>query len=144
MLIYICLFVCLFILLFKMLQLFPLFSPSPLLPRLTLSPPRGNLRIVVLFLGTTMLCINVLWLISSPSFIQFPPPSPFLVAVSLFYEHMLLLLSSSLVYCVHQISHISEIIWYFSFTDWLNSLSMIFSRSIHAATKCKSLLFSAA
>ena len=31
----------------------------------------------------------------------------------------------------------SEIIWHLSFFDWLISLSIIFSRSIHAAAKGK-------
>ena len=42
-----------------------------------------------------------------------------------------------LVYFVHLIPHISKIIWYLSFSDWLISLSIILSRSIHAVTKDK-------
>ena len=46
-----------------------------------------------------------------------------------------------LVHFVHQISHISEIIWYLSFSDWLISLSIMFSRSIHAVRKGKIFFF---
>ena len=36
---------------------------------------------------------------------------------------------------VHYIPHISEIMWYLSFSDWLISLSIMFSRSIHTVAK---------
>ena len=48
-----------------------------------------------------------------------------------------------LVHIVHQIPHMSEIIWYFSFSDWLVSLSIIFSRPIHAVTQGKFFFFAA-
>ena len=64
-----------------------------------------------------------------------PHSHSFLAAVSLLFASKLLLLSFSLVYCVH------EIMWYFSFMDWLNSLSIIFSRSIHTVPKSKSFFF---
>ena len=48
---------------------------------------------------------------------------------------------SSLVQLVHQIPHMSEIIWYLSFSDQLISLSMIFSRFIHTVTKGKIFFF---
>ena len=35
----------------------------------------------------------------------------------------------------------SEIIWYLSFSDWFISLSIMFSRSIHALTKDKIFFF---
>ena len=34
-------------------------------------------------------------------------------------------------------TYMSEIIWYLSFSDWLISLGIIFSRSIHTVTKVK-------
>ena len=68
------------------------------------------------------------------------PPSP-LDTVSLFYVSMLLFLFCLLVYCVHLIPHISEFRWYLSFTDWLISLSIIFSRSTHAVAKGKHSIF---
>ena len=46
-----------------------------------------------------------------------------------------------LVYFAHQIPHISEIIWYLSFPDWLISFSIIISRSIHAIAKHKIFLW---
>ena len=53
----------------------------------------------------------------------------------------LLLMSLSLfcwlVHFVHYIPHISETIWYLSFSDWLLSLSIMLSRSIHAVANGK-------
>ena len=40
-------------------------------------------------------------------------------------------------YFVHKIQHISEMIRYLPFSDWLISLSLILSRSIHAVAKGK-------
>ena len=43
-----------------------------------------------------------------------------------------------LVQAVYWIPHMSELIWYLSFSDWLIiSLSIMFSRSIHVAAKGK-------
>ena len=50
---------------------------------------------------------------------------------------MSLLLFCLLVYFVHLIPHRSAIIWSLSFHDRLISLSIVFSRSIHAVVKCK-------
>ena len=72
---------------------------------------------------------------SSPSFKQSPPPSSPHTAVSLFHDSMPLVLFCSLVYFVHQIPLISDITWYFPFSDWLISLSIMLSRSIHAIVK---------
>ena len=47
----------------------------------------------------------------------------------------------SLVYFVHYIPLVSEIIWYLSFTKWLISLRIIVSSSIHAVTKGKNSFF---
>ena len=86
--------------------------------------------------------IHVLSLVLSPSFLHYdPPPSSPLVTVSLFHISMPMVLFYSLVYFVHQIPLINEIIWYLSFTDWLISLNIIFSSSIHAVTKCTSSFF---
>ena len=79
------------------------------------------------------LIIYVLWLIPSPSFIQFTVPlSSLLTVVSLFHVSMPLFLLCKSVYWI---PHVSEIIWYSSFSDWLISISIILCRSIHAATK---------
>ena len=45
-----------------------------------------------------------------------------------------------LVQFVHYIPHMSEITWYLSFPDWLISLSIMFSRSIHTVAKGKTFL----
>ena len=37
----------------------------------------------------------------------------------------------------------SEILWYFSFSDWFISLSIMFSRSIHTVAKGKTFGFNA-
>ena len=44
-------------------------------------------------------------------------------------------------YLTHWVSLIGEIIQYLSFTNWLISLSIIFSSSIHAVTKDRSSVF---
>ena len=46
-----------------------------------------------------------------------------------------------LVYFIYQIPCIGEIIWYFSFTHWVISLSIIFSRPISAVEKDQSSFF---
>ena len=76
----------------------------------------------------------------SPFTIWHPVSTPPTDTVSLFYVFVLLFLFCSLVYYVLQIPHISEIMWYLSFTDWLISLS-IFSRSIHAVVGGKNFFF---
>ena len=50
-------------------------------------------------------------------------------------------LSTNLSQFIHQIPHMSEIIWYLSFSDCLISLSIMFSRSIHAGPKDKFFVF---
>ena len=64
-----------------------------------------------------------------------------LVSVSLFLVSMPLVLFCSLVYFVHYILLIGEIIWYLSFTNWLISFSVIFSSSTHAVAKYRSFFF---
>ena len=54
---------------------------------------------------------------------------------------MSLSLFSLLVQFVYEIPHIGEIIWYFSFSDWLISLSIMFSRSIYTVTNGKIFFF---
>ena len=80
-------------------------------------------------------CIYVLWLISSPSFIQpFSIPPLWQLSVCSMYPWLCF-------YFVQNISHISEIIWYLSFSDWFVSLNIIISSSIHAVTKGEFLIF---
>ena len=69
------------------------------------------------------------WSLATP-FPFFPPfPLPPLAAVCLFHVSTSLVLFFLLVYFVHQIPVISEIICYLSFTDWLISLNIIVSSS---------------
>ena len=42
---------------------------------------------------------------------------------------------------VHWIPHMSDIVWYLSFSDWLISLSIMFSRSIHTVAKGETFFF---
>ena len=129
-----------FNLLFMLLQLFQFPSASPTWP----SPSPTS--IVNLY---TVVCVDgsfiyVPWLSPPPSYKQSPlPPSP-LAAVSLFYDSMPLVLFYSLVYFVHCIPLISEIIWYFSFTGWLISLSITVSSYIHVVAKSRNTSFSSA
>ena len=59
------------------------------------------------------------------------------------FSSMSLSLFCLLIQFVHQIPHMSEIIWYLSFSDWLISLSiMFFSRFIHTVAKGKSFFLS--
>ena len=86
------------------------------------------------------LCIYVVCLIPSP-FSQFPPPSSPLIAVSLFHVSVPILFCL-LVYNVHQIPLVSEVIWYLPLIDWFISLSIRVSTSIYAVEKVRILLFS--
>ena len=99
--------------------IFPLFThlhPAPAPPSLWPSPH-------------WCLCLFVMHMCSSADPFTFfhpvpLPPSP-LTAVCLFHVSTPLFLICSSVYFVHQIPHVSEIIWYLSFSDWLISLSII-------------------
>ena len=93
-------------------------SPSSTSTEHTLSP---NTIIALLF------CPCVLWLY---------PPTPTTRAVSPFLS-MSLSLFRWIAQFVHQIAHMSEIIWYLSFSDWLISLSIMLTRSIHSVAKGK-------
>ena len=82
--------------------------------------------------------IYTLFLVNPFAFFHPVPPPPFpLTPVTLLHVSMPLFLLYPSVYFVHQIPHMSEIIWYLSFSDHLISLSIIISRSIHAVTKDK-------
>ena len=67
-----------------------------------------------------------------PSFPCYLPLRSLLVTVHLFFISMSLVIFSLLVCFVDQVPPIGEIIWYFSFTTWLTSLSIILSRSMCA------------
>ena len=126
-------------LLFILLQLsqfpsFPFYSPPPSPPLLTTVNPLSVFPVHESF-------IQVLWLVPSPSFHHSPSPSSPPTVVSLFHVSMSLVLFFLLVYFVHYIPVISEVIWYLSFTNWLISHSLMVSSSIHAVTKGRSSFF---
>ena len=120
----------------------PCLLPSPfilLLPTSTSLPtlPSGNHH--------TAVCLYEVVFFQSPSYFSPGSPNSFpsvsCESVLCVYESVSILFLSFLL---HQILHISEIIGYMSFSDWLISLSIIFSRSIHAVAKGKiSFLFTA-
>ena len=114
-----------------LLQLSLPFLPFPA----TLSHPIPSISQPHIIVCVHGLCINVVWLIPSPSFIS--SPTSFQITVSLFPVSKLLLLFCLL--CSLD-PHVSEIMWYFSFTDWLNSLSIIQARSLYAVAKYVSFL----
>ena len=68
-----------------------------------------------------------------------PPPPP-LSCYSALYLWVCLYFCL-LVWFVYSLPHMSEIIWYLSFSDWLISLSTMFSRSIHTVKKGKVFFF---
>ena len=86
--------------------------------------------------------IHVPWWTFTPS--PRPPLSKapaFLVAVSLFFISMYLVIFFLFVCFVNYVPLIGEIIWYLSFTTWLISLSIMLSRSIYAVVKGRSSFF---
>ena len=111
---------------------YPPFTLSYLLP--PLSPP-GNHCAVVCLWGFLFFFLNLFTFLILP-----PKPSP-LTAISLFSISMSLSLFSLLVYFVHQIPHINEIIWGLSFSDWSISLNAILLRSVRAVTNGKITFF---
>ena len=78
---------------------------------------------------TTLLSMSM----SSFSFLFSPSTSspPLVIILLSVYESVPIFL---VVQFVHQIPNVNEIIWYLSFSDWLISLSIMFSRSIHTVT----------
>ena len=115
--------------------------PSPFIPLYSLLPPPPPFSLVITILLSVPMRIffnllNPCTFFTQP--LQFPFP---LTALSLFSES-----TSLFLFCLFIvfISHINEITWYLSFPDWLISLSIMLSRSIHAVTEDKiSLVFTA-
>ena len=68
---------------------------------------------------------------------QLPPPCAPLRSVSLFHVFRPLVLFHSSAYFNYQIPHMSKIIWYLFFSDWLISLSIRIFRSIHAVARVR-------
>ena len=112
--------------------------PPWLSPALSPLGPTVNLHTVAHVHGSF---IHVLCLVSSPSFLPYPPPRSPLVPVSLFLVSMPLLLFCQYVCFIDQVPLIGEIIWYLSFATWLISLSIILSSSIHAVEKGRGSFF---
>ena len=109
---------------------------SPLYPLL---PPPFPLVITILSSVSMRFCFVLFFLLNPFTFHPATQIPSSLTAVSLFsiYESV----SVFFVNFVHDITHISEIIWDLSFYDWLISLSIMFSRCIHAVTNGKILFF---
>ena len=124
----------LIVILLQLSQSFPLCSPLPIPP----PAPTVNSHTIVHVCGSL---IHVLCLVPSPSFHHYPPPCSPLVTFSLFHVPMPVVLFCSLVYFVHYIPLLGEIIFYLSFTNWLISLSIIFSNSIHTIGKGRGSFF---
>ena len=118
------------VILLQLSQFFLLCPPLPIWPRPPTPTPTVNSHTVVQVPGSF---IHAPCLIPSPSFHHYShPPSP--ITFNLFYVSTSVVVFCSLVYLVHKIPLIGEIIWYLSFTNWLISLSIIVSSSIHAVT----------
>ena len=102
-----------------------LFIPLPFIPIIPL-PHK-----ITTLLSMPMSPLSFFFVLCPLSFVL-PPP-----------KHTLILLFISLsVFClliqfVHYIPHMTKIIWYLYFSDWLISFRIVFSRSIHAITKGK-------
>ena len=111
--------------------LFPLFVPFPTSTLYHPLPPSVSPDIFVLIFG---LCINVLWLIPSSSFIQSPLSSDRCQSVPCIYASVSILFIC-LVCSLDSTYEWSHVVFAF---DWFISLSIIFSRSIHAVTRGKS------
>ena len=84
-----------------------------------------------------------LYLLISLTYFSHPPHPPPLwqPPVSSLYLWVYSVLLHLFISCVFQIPHISEIIWYFSFSVWLISFSIIPTRSIHVVANGKILFF---
>ena len=104
-------------------------------PSVTISSPLPSSTLTPVFPSCsqyTVACVFIylfFCLIPSP-FLPSPPtlhPSVSYQSVLCVYESVSILL----VYFIREVPHISKIVWYLSFSGWLISLSIMFSRSIH-------------
>lgn len=80
------------------------------------------------------------WTNPFPFFHPVPLTLPQTIA-HLFYVSTALFLFCSSAYFVHEIPHLHEVMWYWSFYGRLMSLSTVISRYIHAVTKGESSFF---
>ena len=71
------------------------------------------------------------------------PPTPFSLVTTILFVSMCFFFFSYLFICYFQfyIPHRSEIIWFLTFSDWLISLKIIFSSSIHVVVNGSILSF---
>ena len=88
----------------------------------------------------TVVCVHN-FLLSLSFLLNSPSPKPVPPELWVCSLSMSLSLFCLLVQFVHLIPHMSEIIWYLCFSDWLTSLSIIISRSIHDVAKGKIFFF---
>ena len=82
----------------------------------------------------------------SPFYVLFNPSTPEPSAPCPPPLAVILLSMSLSLFClltpfINEIPHLSEIIWYFSISDWLISLSIMFFSSIHTVIKGKIFFF---
>ena len=106
------------------------------------------IEVSVLYSGTLLFIHSVYnsWHLLTPNSQSIPPLTPsHLATTSLFFMFVSLFLFHGYVDLYHilfiyWIQHISDIVWYVSFSFWLTSLGVVFSRSIHAASNCLILL----
>ena len=99
--------------------------------------PASNLPSLALSMCLLYLFLDDLCLIIP----YYPSLLSSLVTVSLFFISMSLVIFCLLFSFVDQVPIKDEIIWYFSLTFWLISLSIMLSSSIHTVTKGRSSFF---
>ena len=110
---------------------------SPLYP--LLPPPPASPLVILILLSVSVRVCFLFFLLTCFTFFTQPlqPPTPWRHQSIFIYDSA----STLLVYFVHWVPHMSEIIWYLSFSDWFTSFSIIFSRSIYAVAKGKISFF---
>ena len=111
---------------FLIFKLFLLYFSLPLIP---LIPPFP-------YYYHTFVHIHESFFLLAPSF-HLLTFHPLPTEQSACFLSMSLFLFCLVILFVHQIPHLSEILWYLSFSYWLISLSIMFSRSVHTVTKGK-------
>ena len=86
-------------------------------------------------------CFYGSFLLNPFIFLTQPHKSPSLWQLSVYSLPLSLFLFCLLIYLVHYIPLMNEVMWYFSFFDCLISLSIMLSRSIHGVAKGKIFFF---
>ena len=100
----------------------PLFHPAP----------------AFITLLSVSMAYTYVYICSLANLFQSPHPHPSVDSQPIPWIHASVFILFVSLFCS---SDLSEIIWYWSFSDWLISLSIMFSRSIHAVAKVSSFFF---